>query len=213
MYHPFVDLDIEPFFNEAKNKIKSCAWEGSESIRDFLESIDMDQDDDFTIAKNPEYEDAFDSFIDDHLNCSFRTLNATLTKHLSEDGFIKVYRALVVDEGWVETSLHSQPAGVCWSFDRSTARPYCGGDWSKGRIDIIMHGYVHFDNIEWNETLQLYLEGEYTVGMENEIRLLPEALIALEGIEQTHSNNPKRWAFDPEEVFLTAGDASYEHSI
>jgi len=121
------------------------------------------------------------------------------------DDTICLYRGLYVSQEWIEGDLSDRPIGMCWSWDYEFAIAHHMADPGNGEpIDVRVVGLVKPSDIDWNATVILAVTDEYVTGEEREVRLRPDARIAIAGVDwrpASCDNDP----FEPVPRFETCG--------
>lgn len=104
------------------------------------------------------------------------------------DGRIRLWRSIVVAEGWERGEVFERPLGLFWAFDPEYAVAHHGPS-VAGMRTVVLEGLVDPDGIDWELTVTLNAVDEATVGEEREVRLLASAkveLVAAQGIDVSH---------------------------
>ena len=110
-----------------------------------------------------------------HKNCLFPTIE----ENMDDDGLIKCWRAIVIDENRISgrgknTDLYDEMTkwhkgvGRYWSWDEDAAQPYNGYSSSAKRLDVLLHGRARPEDVEWGRTVFMNV---YDLKEEQEITL------------------------------------------
>jgi len=102
---------------------------------------------------------------------------------ISRGGNIKVYRMICVKD---INSIDKNNLGASWTNDAGSASCWNEESGSSG-FEFLIVGNVNSDDVVWIETLYHNLHGDFYD--ENEIRLLPNRKIQIEGIVQRSGRN------------------------
>lgn len=130
----------------------------------YIEINDLDEDDKNEIQESEEYYE----FVKDILERGLEEAKDNIYYKINdESGKIKLYRAMDVDENWMEhLKTKGKHLGIYWSWDSEGAEAH----WSKGKkLDIIMETEIDEKYINWQETLTMNMLPSYSE--EKEIRL------------------------------------------
>ena len=95
-----------------------------------------------------------------------------LTNYIDSNGFIKLYRAMLVDDLYLEKLKNGQikRIGHYWTYDFDSAEPHWGYNNEDQQNKIVFETYINEKYINWIETFRLNLEHHY-YNEEKEIRL------------------------------------------
>lgn len=94
------------------------------------------------------------------------------------DGRVRVWRSIVVSEGWERREAFERPLGLFWAFDPEYAVAHHGPS-AKGMHTVVLEGLVDPDWVDWDLTVTLNAVDEATVGEEREVRLLESAKVEI----------------------------------
>lgn len=89
-----------------------------------------------------------------------------------DDGMVSIWRALTVPADFLENGIHQRPLGIYWSFREDAAESHWG-DFGDARREIVLHGTVRIEDIDWQTSVELNAHSEE----EKEIRLKPTAIV------------------------------------
>lgn len=140
-------------------------------------------------GESPELMQAFKNFLQQRVpKLLHETIDDLVDSVEIEDEELHIWRAMKVSPEWLAEGLDQGGLGVCWAFDPSGAVAHdgAGGDES---LDVRLHAKVNLYFVDWSETIVLNTVDVYTVGEENEIRLKPEASVALLSVTNQESGH------------------------
>ena len=133
-------------------------------VSSYIEQNGLDENDENEILESDEYYE----YIKDMLELSLDEAKDSIRYKINdESGKIKLYRAMDVDENWLEhLKTKGKHLGIYWSWDSEGAEAH----WSKGKkLDIVMETEIDEMYINWQETLTMNMHPSYSE--EKEIRL------------------------------------------
>ena len=101
---------------------------------------------------------------------------------LSEDNSIDVYRAMTVDDDYLEKLKYGQVnrLGIYWTYEEDKAEAHWGYNQEKTN-EIILQIAIKEEYIDWVDTFRLNLEHEF-MNDESEIRLFKNTPIQIKNI-------------------------------
>lgn len=170
----FYDIKDSDILND--KIIKKFIDDEYHGILDYYIQINgLDEDDKNEIQDSDEYYE----YIKDMLErCLEEAKDNIYYKINDESGKIKLYRAMDVDENWMEhLKTKGKHLGIYWSWDSEGAEAH----WSKGKkLDIIMETEIDEKYINWQETLTMNMHPSYSE--EKEIRLFKNTPININRI-------------------------------
>lgn len=130
----------------------------------YISSEGLDEDD---IDEIRESEDFF-NYIKTELENMLETATYNIENCIDEDGYIKIYRAMTVDENWLEhLAKKGKRLGIYWTWDFKCAEPHWG--YSKNKKIAIITAIIDEKYINWKDTMELNID--FNCGDEHEIRL------------------------------------------
>ena len=141
----------------------------------YIEENDLDENDENEIQDSVEYYE----YVKDILERGLEEAKDNIYYKINdESGKIKLYRAMDVDENWLEhLKTKGKHLGIYWSWDSDGAEAH----WSKGKkLDIIMETEIDEKYINWQETLTMNMHPSYSE--EKEIRLFKNTPININRI-------------------------------
>jgi len=141
----------------------------------YIEENDLDENDENEIQDSVEYYE----YVKDILERGLEEAKDNIYYKINdESGKIKLYRAMDVDENWMEhLKTKGKHLGIYWSWDEDGAVAH----WSKGKkLDVIMETEIDEKYINWQETLTMNMHPSYSE--EKEIRLFKNTPININRI-------------------------------
>lgn len=90
----------------------------------------------------------------------------------AEEGRVSAWRSLTVPTDFLENGIFERPLGRYWAYCEDAAEPHWG-DFSTGRHEIVLHGVVDIDAIDWQISVVMNAHSEE----EKELRLKPHAVV------------------------------------
>lgn len=121
----------------------------------------------------------------------------------TEEGRVSAWRSLTVAPDFIENGILDRPIGPYWSYTEEAAESHWG-NFGDGRRELVLHGVVGVDDIDWQKSVTMNAHSEE----EKELRLKGSAVIRVISATWTkiHGGEPaKTIALDME---LVAGDRS-----
>lgn len=97
---------------------------------------------------------------------------------MEADGRVRIWRSIVVAEGWERGEAFERPLGLFWAFDLEYAVAHHGPS-AGGMRTVVLEGLVDPDLIDWDLTVTLNAVDAATVGEEREVRLLESAKVEI----------------------------------
>lgn len=132
------------------------------------------------------------------------TLDRLAAELREDDGTICLYRGLYVDRSWLDSEITEQPIGLCWSWDYDFAIAHRGHlDEGDDPIDLRVIGLVDIGDVDWTRTVSLGAADLYVTGEEREVRLLPDAMVEIAGMDWKEAESETDYL--PDQRFETCG--------
>jgi hypothetical protein len=103
-----------------------------------------------------------------------------LFESLIENNKIKIYRALLVNDDYINKikSGTIKHVGIFWTYDKESAEPHWGYNDKNKQNNVLYCAEIDQQHVDWNNTLRLNLEHEY-LNEEKEIRLFRNTPLSL----------------------------------
>lgn len=125
---------------------------------------------------DPDYKEWVEEKIDIEYNKKINELQDLISL---EDGTIEIWRAMKVEDDWIEHLLkNGKHLGIYWSYEESGAEPHWGYNNDKRKNDIVLVTKVKEEYVDWINTIRLNVAP--LSSEEKEIRLFKNTPIKIE---------------------------------
>jgi hypothetical protein len=147
---------------------------------------DSEPDDMFT----DEYKELWEDFVKDHAEYLTTDAVDAINESFSENGLVEVWRSVVYSKKIDQTGegfddIYSAivdgfgGVGIFWSWDEDAAEAHWGYSNDPGKKELVLHGMLRTQDIDWVETLYLNM---YGLRDEKEVRTAQKARVMLLGM-------------------------------
>ena len=167
-------------------------------LSDMLKEVDPDLYDISTYVKDSEADDMFtdeykehwEGFAKDHAEYLASDAVDAINDSFSENGLVEVWRSVVYSKKIDQTGegfddIYSAivdgfgGVGIFWSWDENAAEAHWGYSNDPGKKELVLHGMLRTQDIDWVETLYLNM---YGLRDEKEVRTAQKARVMLLGM-------------------------------
>lgn len=160
----------------------------------------------------------FARFLQAHAAEAVERAVETLSRVLDEnDGYLCLYRGMIVPADWLDGDLCARGLGQCWSWDYEFATPHRGPAADGQAVEVRIVATVAVQDVDWTATVAIQASEAYLTAEEREVRLLPQAMVSVAAVDRRPAGD-EHVAFVPDERYegigleVCAGAPSLRHS-